>query len=351
MKIININETLFELYQQTSTENVSYNPQYTACVTTPPNILSDGIWGDHKIGRNPLKSSFPIGLILGPMVPVLEEYKRMVFPYGSQDTLATITTLGYVFFLFETGIKMDFNMIVNTGRKGWVIFFFELIAPMVIGFVTRHLTIRNNFENSSLEGDIVMVGHNTTSFAVIVSLLNDLKLLNSELGRLALSVALVGDIFSNVFVTISSTMVNTNHYIPVTMRLGYLHFVYLPSCHVLDCPIFLPFIFGLATPAGPLMGSTLIKRVHLLGIKLFLPIFMTTSTMKMEYGFWNLNSSSTLDITMFVFFSGYFVKMVAFYLPSVFFKMPLKDGISLSLLLNCKGVVEVTMYSTALDRN
>ncbi|CAI8599031.1 unnamed protein product [Vicia faba] len=234
-----------------------------------------------------LISQMMTALILGPMVPVLEEYKRIVFPYGSQDTLATITALGYVFFLFETGIKIYFNMIVNTGRKGWVISFFGLIAPMVIGFATRHLTIRNNFENSSLEGDIVIVGHNTTSFAMIVSLLNDLKLLNSELGRLALFVALVGDIFSKKIVTISSTMVNTNHYIPVTMRLGYLFgmvifilFIYRPvmfwivehtpegkevkdiyinivigtlfllcwiSGQIERGPVFFPFIFGLTT--------------------------------------------------------------------------------------------------------
>ncbi|XP_058757253.1 cation/H(+) antiporter 4-like [Vicia villosa] len=325
------------------------------------------------------------------MVPVFEDYKKILFPYGSQDTLATIAALGYVLFLFETGVKMDFNMILKTGRKGWAIIVFGLIAPMVIGFFVRHLAGKSDLENITLEGDIVMVGHNTTSFVVIVSLLNDLKLLNSELGRLALSAALVGDIFSNVFVTFSSIMINTNHHIPIVIRFGslvgiviFILFIYRPTMfwivehtsegkEVKDIyinivigtlfvlcwisgqlergPIFLPFIFGLATPAGPLLGSTLIKRVHLLGIKLFLPIFMTTSTMKMEYGFWNLTKSPTFDIVMFVFFSGYFVKMVTCYLVSIFYKMPLKDGISLALLLNCKGVVEVTMYSTALDRN
>jgi Kef-type K+ transport system membrane component KefB len=78
---------------------------------------------------------------------------------------------------------------------------------------------------------------------------------------------------------------------------------------------------------------------------------MTTTTMKVEYGFWNKSSASTFDIFLYVFFIGYFAKMVACFICSLSFNIPPKDAISLSLLLNCKGVVEVTMYATALDRN
>jgi Kef-type K+ transport system membrane component KefB len=325
------------------------------------------------------------------MVPVFKDYKRKLFPYGSQDTLASITALGYVFFLFETGIKMDFHTIMKTGKKAWVITFFGLVAPIITGFVTRNVRAMNAFNNSPLEANIVMIGHNTTSFAVIVALLNDLKLLNSELGRLALSVSLIGDLLSNIVVTLSSTLVSLNSHISFGMRLGsligiaiFVLFIYRPAMlwivqhtpegkEVKDIyvnivigilfglcwfsgylergPVFLPFIFGLATPEGPPLGSTLIKRIHLLGIKLFLPIFMTTTTMKVEYGFWNKSSASTFDIFLYVFFIGYFAKMVACFICSLSFNIPPKDAISLSLLLNCKGVVEVTMYATALDRN
>ncbi|XP_045825853.1 cation/H(+) antiporter 4-like [Trifolium pratense] len=325
------------------------------------------------------------------MVPVFEDYKRKLFPYGSQDTLASITALGYVLFLFETGIKMDFCTIMRTGRKAWVIMFFGLVSPIIFGFATRNVKGMDAFSNSPLEGNIIMIGHNTTSFAVVVALLNDLKLLNSELGRLALSVSLIGDLLSNIFITISSTMVSSSDHISFGMRLGSLFgiaifvlFIYRPAMfwvvehtpegkEVKDIyvnivigilfslcwfsgylergPVFLPFIFGLATPEGPPLGSTLIKRIHLLGLKLFLPIFMTTSTMKVEYGFWNSSSTSTLDVFLYVLFLGYFVRMVACFICSLFFNMPPKDAITLSLLLNCKGVVQVTMYSTALDRN
>jgi len=327
-------------------------------------------------------------------VPIFLDLKRNLFPYGSQDTLATITGLGYVLLLFETGVKMDFTLIRRTGIKGWTISLLGLVTPMLIGFCffdwdPIHIHVSNE---EYTERGIILVGHNTTSFAVIVSLLKDLKLLNSELGRLALSVALVGEILSNIFITVTATLLDPDHYISPVLRLGclfaitvFILLIYRPAMFwivehtpegkevkdiyvnvvigTLFClcwlsgelekgPVFLPFILGLATPEGPPLGSTLIKRVHLLGIKLFLPINMTTSTMKVEYGFWRSSySGSTLETALFVLFTGYFVKMLACFLSSLVFNMPLKDGISLALLLNCKGVVEVNKYCTALDRN
>ncbi|GAU38119.1 hypothetical protein TSUD_318060 [Trifolium subterraneum] len=238
------------------------------------------------------------------MVPVFEEYKRKLFPYGSQDTLASITGLGYVLFLFETGIKMDFHTIMRTGRKAWVITFFGLVTPIIFGFATRNVKIMDYFSNSPLEANIIMVGHNTTSFAVIVALLNDLELLNSELGRLALSVSLIGDLLSNIVVTMSSTMVSSSSHIPFGVRLGSL----------VGIAIFILFIYRPTmlwivehTPEGKEVKDTYVNIV--IGI------------------------------------------LFACFICSLYFNMPPKDAISLSLLLNCKGVVEVTMYSTALDRN
>ena len=426
MRIENVNETLFTIIENLNdTLGENKHATYRVCISTPPNILSDGIWGEHKSEKNPLRSSFPVfllqlvlfyattrainfpikklglpilisqmlaGMVLGPMVPVFEDYKRMIFPYGSQDTLSTITGLGYVFFLFETGVKMDFNMIMRTGKQGWVISLIGLVTPMLVLLFAENLgLIMGGFRVDSLESGIIMIGHSTTSFAVIAALLNDLKLLNSELGRLSLSVALVSDVLSNILITVTSSLVISDSVYSLVVRLGclfglvfFILFIYRPAMFwivehtpegkevkdiyiniiigILLClcwvsgelergPVFLPFIFGLATPEGPPLGSTLIKRVHLIGIKLFFTIYMATCTMRLEYGFWNSTPTSTLDVVISVFFVGYFFKMVACYLSSLLFNMPLKDGIALALILNCKGVVEVNMFSTALDRN
>lgn len=60
---INANETLFvrvALFADAPTTNFN---KYNVCITTPPRILSDGLWGAHRTESEPLKSSFPVFLL------------------------------------------------------------------------------------------------------------------------------------------------------------------------------------------------------------------------------------------------------------------------------------------------
>lgn len=58
--------------------NCRFKVHYHVCITAPPNILSNGIWGDHKIGRSPLKSSFPIFLL--QIVIIYAITRALTFP-------------------------------------------------------------------------------------------------------------------------------------------------------------------------------------------------------------------------------------------------------------------------------
>ncbi|KAL9315884.1 hypothetical protein ACSQ67_016885 [Phaseolus vulgaris] len=350
------------------------------CLHTPPNIASDGIWGRHTTEGSPLKSSMPVfllqviliytitrilnfplkklgfpalfsqlmaGLILGPSLGIWEKEKTMLFPYGSQDTLATIASLGYMIFVFENGVKMDFSMITRTGRQGWII-----------------------------------------SFWVIASVLDDLQILNSELGRLALSSSLVGDTLSNILVVVLAAFDSkkeNGHGINVVFLLAVIiiiFFVYRPAMFMVieHTPesqevkdvyinviigflfvlgwssllfdiefILLPFLYGLATPDGPPLGSSLVKRIHTFGLEFLMPIFVTTCAMKMNYSLLVFTSPIFLSSVLMILM-GHFMKIIAYIASSLYFKISLKDAMALALLLDCKGVVEVAMYSSALDK-
>ncbi|XP_014524054.1 cation/H(+) antiporter 3-like [Vigna radiata var. radiata] len=392
------------------------------CLKTPPNIASDGLWGKHSTEGSPLKSSMPIfllqvvliytvtrtlnyplkklgfpaifsqlmaGLILGPSLSMLEKEKTMLFPYGSQDTLATIASLGYMLFVFENGVKMDFSMITRTGRQGWIIAIVGLLFPLVIGYSSveriSKLTSQGTIVHSTV---VILMTQNMTSFTVIASVLNDLQILNSELGRLALSSALVGDTLSNILVIASAAFdtrkVNANSIDLVLLFaiIIIIFFVYRPamflviehtpeSQEVKDiyinviigvlfvlgwCSmlfniefILLPFLYGLATPDGPPLGSSLVKRVHTFGLEFLMPIFVTTCAMKMNYSLVEFTSPIFIG-TVLMIVIGHLMKLISYLASALFFKLSLKDALSLALLLDCKGVVEVAMYSSALDK-
>lgn len=142
---------------------------------------------------------FQTGFLMGPSVPTgpLEKYKKMLFPFGSPDILSTLSSLGYSFYLFLNSVQMDLSLITKTGRKAWVIGLCCYGIPIVVGCGSMGLS--NSTWKRILGEDIsalpvVFISHSSCSFAVISWLLNDLGILNSELGRLALSAAFVNDV-------------------------------------------------------------------------------------------------------------------------------------------------------------
>jgi len=136
---------------------------------------------------------------MGPSIPTgpFEKYKKMLFPFGSPDILSTLSSLGYSFYLFLNSVQMDLSLITKTGRKAWVIGLCCYTIPILVGCGSM------DFLNSTWErilGEdisilpVVFISHSSCSFAVISWLLNDIGILNSELGRLALSAAFVNDV-------------------------------------------------------------------------------------------------------------------------------------------------------------
>jgi len=148
---------------------------------------------------------FQAGFLLGPSIPTgpLEVYKKMLFPFGSADILNAVSSLGFSFFLFINSVQMDLSLITKTGKKAWVIALSSYFISVIVGFAVMNLVasqlrfVIDDYDSfSSLP--MVIVTQGGVSFAVVSSLLNDLGILNSELGRLALSTAFVNDLTGKI---------------------------------------------------------------------------------------------------------------------------------------------------------
>jgi len=122
----------------------------------------------------------------------------MLFPFGSPDILNTLTGLGYSFYLFINSVQMDLSLITKTGKKGWVIAVSSYGISIFVGFIMLifFLPTWQELLNEDVSSvlPVVIISQSGCSFAVISSLLNDLGILNSELGRLALSIAFITDL-------------------------------------------------------------------------------------------------------------------------------------------------------------
>ncbi|KAF7837004.1 cation/H(+) antiporter 4-like [Senna tora] len=390
-------DSLFLAYRLVSVFDNDEN--YQVCVYTPPNIVSDGLWGGEVNGRTPMKSSLTMfelqaGLILGPSLDIkalnLNHYKKMLFPYGSQDTLATVTSLGYVFFIFVTSVQMDLTMITRTGNKVWGIALVGLLTPIIAGlscwsFLSESTKAYLGPVYTDLH--IVIGTHSLTSFSVVACVLTDLKILNSELGRLALSSALVSDTLSLIIMNTGTALINDIDgeislvglapffsfviLVPLISRPAMLwvikhtpegrpvkeHYIFIIIGMVLGLGwlsvrlnqdfILGPFILGLSVPEGPPLGSALIKKIQLFGLSFLLPIFVTTCVMKVDLTL-PFQSKPVLYVIAFILLV-HAVKITGCLVVTLCCKMPFSDSLSLALILSCQGVVEVCLFNGIYD--
>ncbi|KAK7300272.1 hypothetical protein RJT34_11114 [Clitoria ternatea] len=283
-------------------------------------------------------------------------------------------------------------MMFRTGKKAWTIALCSLLVPICIGLSICYYFLDylkdkvGEFDGAKLP--VVVVGHSGCSFPVMASLLSDLEILNSELGRLALSAGLVMDVLNSIGSGLGTTIVSSlrtdssDHdpnkgpalaIFSFLMFVGFLllaigtrpamrwfvrktpegrpvnktytHLVMLMAFCLGLIGMFARqsvlagvLVVGLVVPEGPPLGSELIKQLELFATWFLLPIFVTCCAMKVDI---SRHIDTNLILVMLVIIvSVHLVKMLITIGICRYCKMPKTDGLCLALMLSCKGVVD-----------
>ncbi|KAL0331439.1 UNVERIFIED_CONTAM: Cation/H(+) antiporter 15 [Sesamum angustifolium] len=120
------------------------------------------------------------GIILGPSVlGRSSKFAETVFPLRSVMVLETMANVGLLYFLFLVGVEMDIGVIKRTGKQArWFAFLLHQSTEFV-----------------KLSTFILFLGValSVTAFPVLARILAELKLLNTEIGKIAMSSALIND--------------------------------------------------------------------------------------------------------------------------------------------------------------
>jgi len=109
--------------------------------------------------------------------------------------LETMANVGLLYFLFLVGVEMDLAVIRRAGKKSLSIAIAGMILPFIVGVSFSFLLHHKN--HNVKQGTFILflgVALSVTAFPVLARILAELKLLNSEIGRLAMSSALVNDV-------------------------------------------------------------------------------------------------------------------------------------------------------------
>lgn len=286
---------------------------------------------------------------------------------------------------------MDLSIVFRTGSKAFHTGSLTMIAPLLLGalsqvLLTRHFEL-NKQENLQLM--FVLTTHSLTSFPVVACLLEDLKIFNSELGRLGLSSSIISDILG-VLLTAVATMAKVwdksvglaiLDIFLVVVFVVFVIYVARPAMMwmVSQTPegrpvkklylsiiilavlfsallsnwyhmtlIFGPMILGLAVPDGPPLGSALVKKFDPLVSGVFMPLFVTVAMIKADPHDLNLKTKVSKANALLVLVTV-LSKFVFSLIPPVFSKMPFKDALAIAFIMSYKGVVEMASYGIARD--
>ncbi|CAN8301327.1 unnamed protein product [Cochlearia groenlandica] len=336
------------------------------------------------------------GMMVGPsMLGGSRNFNYYLFPPIANYMCANLGLMGFFYFLFLTAAKTDVAAILKAPRKHKYIAAIGVFVPMVCvgatGMAMRHTMDKDLQKISSVGGVVFAVA--ITSFPVIYTVLRDMNLLNSEVGKFAMSVALLGDM-AGVYVLIFfeammqgegggayaviwflvSVVIFTSFMILVVKRAlewvvaqtpeGKLvdqNYIVIILMSVLTCS-FLTDMFGLAiavgpiwlgflVPQGPPLGSTLAIRSETFVHEFLMPftfglVGLNTNIHLINSEFWPLSQSPLFYMTTVGFISKFFSIVAA----ALFFKVPTRDSITLGLMMNLRGQIDILLYLHWIDK-
>ncbi|PNY01249.1 cation H(+) antiporter 15-like protein [Trifolium pratense] len=330
------------------------------------------------------------GIVLGPSVLGRNKaFAEAVFPLRSVMVIETMANVGLLYFLFLVGVGMDASSLRRIGKKSFTIAIAGMILPFGTGALFSIFWLRNDGDENTT-AFILLLGVilSVTAFPVLARILAELKLINSELGRVALSSALINDVLSWVLLAIAIALAENERVTFASLMVvlssaafvAFNAFVVRPiimwiirktpegesfsdfyiclilagvmiSGFITDAigthSVFGAFVFGLIIPSGPL-GYALIEKLEDFVSGLLLPLFFAISGLKTNVGL--INGFSTWAILIILVVLACVGKVAGTLIIALSYQMSLTEGAALGMLMNTKGLVEILVLNIGRDQ-
>lgn len=299
-----------------------------------------------------------------------------------------------MFFLFLSGLKMDLSLLKRSGKKHFCIAMSSVFGPLITVSVVALITRKSMDKELARTSSIGAIASSlaVTAFPVHYTILGELNLLSSEVGNMALCIALISDSIGSIFfvafeamkqeeistkisllfmvsllvllsfslTAIRQTMLWIIEQTPVGKPIDQFYVVaifvlmimmgFLTDMFGLSVA-YGPFWLGLVIPNGPPLGVTLVERSETIIMELIMPFSFAFIGLSTDFSAMTQAGWSTLGPLFALVISGYLSKFFFTLLAALLVTVPFKASLALSLVLCLRGQVELILYIHWVDKN
>ncbi|KAK9147345.1 hypothetical protein Scep_006102 [Stephania cephalantha] len=332
------------------------------------------------------------GILLGPSAfGRSKSFMKTVFPPASLTVLDTLANIGLLLFMFLVGIELDTKSLRKTGKQALGIALAGISAPFALGIGTSFL-FKNTISKGVAGAPFLIfmgVALSITAFPVLARILAELKLLTTDVGRMAMSAAAVNDVAAWILLALAIALSGSGHS-PLTSLwvlltgCGFVAGAFLifrpafkwiskkcsdgePVQETYICAtlatvlaagfvtdtigihaLFGAFILGILVPKEGPFGGALVEKVEDLVSGLFLPLYFTSSGLKTNIA--TIKGLQSWGLLVVVTATACIGKILGTYIVSRASKMSNNEALALGFLMNSKGLVELIVLNIGKDR-
>ncbi len=345
-----------------------------------------------KLGQPPVMGEMVAGLVLGPSFLGLISPGTMafLFPSSSMVTLRLLSQIGVVLFMFVVGMELNVQHLREKGSAAVMISHASIIVPFLLGaalaiFLYGSLAPLNTSFNAFAL--FIGVAMSITAFPVLARILEDRKMSQTRLGSIAITCAAVDDatawcvlalviaivkstgiasalvtiLFAFIFTTLMLFVIRPQLTRLVQHRIGddrqSRGFIPATLAFVLLCAMFTEvigihalfgaFLAGVVSPALPEFRLFVKERLETFSSSALLPLFFAFTGLRTQIGL--LNDWNGWMLCLGIIVVAIAGKLGGSALMARWTGMTWHDSISLGILMNTRGLVELVVLNIGYD--
>jgi len=345
-----------------------------------------------KIRQPSVIGEIVAGIVLGPSLAGMyfPEFSAIVFPAESLPFLQFFSQVGLMLFMFIIGMEVDIKTLKNRAFDALIISHSGIVLCFFLGVVSAYFLYQSFApDNITFTAFALFMGisMSTTAFPVLARIIQERGITKTPLGVLAITTAAIDDmtawcllaviiavVKAGGFAHSLSTIILTVAYVfmmlklvqPFLKRFGTVYvskenlnktvvaFVFVVlffSSYVTEVigihPLVGAFMAGVIMPQNINFKKIITEKIEDISLVLLLPLFFVFTGLRTQINL--LNNSHLWVVAAGVISIAVAGKFIGASLSSKLLKHSWKDSLSMGVLMNSRGLMELIILNIGYD--